>query len=437
VGLGVGVYLAMRAGVGRPLRRLVEGMDAVGEGDLSRVILVERDDEIGRLASRFNAMTASLREARQETGRSAEARLALENRLHQSEKLATIGQLAAEIAHEVGTPLNVIVGRARSISRKASDATEVTKNAEIITAQAGRITRIIQKVLDFSRKRGPTLSRVHLGAIVAESLEFLSESIRRQGIEVVAKTMPSPDVPGDPDQLQQVCLNLLMNAVQAMPHGGRLTVGLRVVTRRKEGLDLAAPAPYALLEIADTGPGVPAAERDKVFEPFFTTKSEGQGTGLGLAVSLGIVREHDGWIEVLDAKEAARHMTPALGIGLPGKAAGPEAGRTLTPVPVASLGAPLAAGVVAPPATAQARSEGTPPNAADEETLAREVSRLARLDRSGPREELPEGEPSAPTGAVFRVYLPLGGSRGTPAVMDALPEAASGSPSKSLPAKIG
>jgi len=226
-----------------------------------------------------------------------------------------------------------------------------------------------------------------------------------------------------------------MNAVQAMPHGGRLTVGLRVVTRRKEGLDLAAPAPYALLEIADTGPGVPAAERDKVFEPFFTTKSEGQGTGLGLAVSLGIVREHDGWIEVLDAKEAARHMTPALGIGVPGKATGAEAGRTLTPVPMASLGGPLAAG--APSAMAQARSEGTPPGAADEETLAREVSRLARLDRSGPR-EVPEGEISAPTGAVFRVYLPLGGSRGTPAVMEALPEAtSSGSPSKSLPAKIG
>ncbi|MBC8132583.1 MAG: HAMP domain-containing protein, partial [Deltaproteobacteria bacterium] len=233
--LAVGVLLALRAGVTAPLRRLVEGIDAVGKGDLSRVLLAEREDDIGALANRFNAMTASLREARAETGRGAEARLALETRLRQSEKLATIGQMAAEIAHEVGTPLNVIGGRARALEKKASDTDEVIKNAGIIHAQVARITKIINQVLDFSRKKGPTVTRVRLEAVVAEAVDFVAETIRRQAIEtrfsIQARTR-LPEVPGDPDQIQQVCLNLLMNALYAMPHGGVLKVSLDVVTRR-------------------------------------------------------------------------------------------------------------------------------------------------------------------------------------------------------------
>jgi signal transduction histidine kinase len=299
----IGVELAMRTVVTLPLRRLLEGIDAVGKGDLSRVILADRDDEIGTLAGRFNAMTGSLREAHEDSERGTQARLALETRLRQSEKLATIGQMAAEIAHEVGTPLNVIGGRARALGKnragKSADPIEVARNAGIISGEVERITKIIRQVLDFSRQRGPTITSVHLGSVVAEALEFLGEIIDRQGIKPDVRVLPSPpEVPGDPDQIQQVCLNLLMNAIHAMPTGGTLRVSAEKVTRRKEGLDLAAPAPYAMLEIVDTGPGIPAADRSKIFEPFFTTKDEGQGTGLGLAVSRGIVKDHDGWIEV-------------------------------------------------------------------------------------------------------------------------------------------
>ena len=124
VGVAIGVRFAVSQIVVRPLRRLLEGIDAVGKGDLSRVILAERDDEVGELAGRFNAMTGSLREAREEAERAASARLGLEARLRQSEKLATIGQMAAEIAHEVGTPLNVIGGRARALAKRAERAVE-------------------------------------------------------------------------------------------------------------------------------------------------------------------------------------------------------------------------------------------------------------------------------------------------------------------------
>ena len=324
IGVAIGVRFAIEQIVVRPLRRLLEGIDAVGKGDLSRVILAERDDEIGTIAGRFNAMTGSLREAREETERVAGARLGLEARLRQSEKLATIGQMAAEIAHELGTPLNVIGGRARAMAKRAekaalraagqttesgavelqpppkgADAADVVKNAGIIGDEVARITKIIRQVLDFSRPRGPTVTRVHLGAVVAEALEFLRETIQRQGIEVDVQTMPAPpEVPGDPDQIQQVCLNLIMNAIHAMPSGGKLRVATERMVRRKGGLDLAPPAEYAALIVADSGPGIPAADREKIFEPFFTTKDEGQGTGLGLAVSHGIVKDHDGWIEV-------------------------------------------------------------------------------------------------------------------------------------------
>ena len=175
----------------------------------------------------------------------------------------------------------------------------MVKNAGIIGDEVARITKIIRQVLDFSRPRGPTVTRVHLGAVVAEALEFLRETIQRQGIEVDVQTMPAPpEVPGDPDQIQQVCLNLIMNAIHAMPDGGKLRVATERMVRRKGGLDLAPPAEYAALIVADSGPGIPAADREKIFEPFFTTKDEGQGTGLGLAVSHGIVKDHDGWIEV-------------------------------------------------------------------------------------------------------------------------------------------
>jgi signal transduction histidine kinase len=332
IGVAVGVRFAIHQIVVRPLRRLLEGIDAVGKGDLSRVILAERDDEIGTIAGRFNAMTGSLREAREEGERASGARLGLEARLRQSEKLATIGQMAAEIAHELGTPLNVIGGRARAMAKKAQKAEEaagkaaeaaaekgaektglqsqasadaaevareVTKNAGLIGDEVTRITKIIRQVLDFSRPRGPTVTRVRLGAVVAEALEFLREPIRRQGIAVDLHTSPvPPEVPGDPDQIQQVCLNLIMNAIHAMPNGGQLQVSTEQVVRRKGGLDLAPPAAYVVLLIADGGPGIPLGDREKIFEPFFTTKDEGQGTGLGLAVSHGIVKDHDGWIEV-------------------------------------------------------------------------------------------------------------------------------------------
>jgi signal transduction histidine kinase len=304
LGFGAVVYGLLASGVVTPLRRLIDAIDAVSKGDLSRALLPEKDDEIGSLAARFNAMTNYLREAREEQARANAARLGLETRLRHSEKLATMGQMAAEIAHEVGTPLNVIGGRARSLARRSQDPAEVVKNAAIIGAQVERITKIIRQVLDFSRKSRPTLTQVDVHRVVDEALEFVDESLRRQKIQAhVHAPADLPRIPGDPGEIQQVCLNLVMNAIHAMPSGGRLTIVLAAVSRRKEGLALSAPTDYLMMEVGDTGGGVPFADREKIFEAFFTTKDTGEGTGLGLAVAKGIVKDHDGWIEVDDRPE--------------------------------------------------------------------------------------------------------------------------------------
>jgi signal transduction histidine kinase len=277
-------------------------------------------------------MMDSLRVAREKEARATAARQTMETHLRRAEKLATVGQVAAEIAHEVGTPLNVIGGRARTLAKRPDDSAEVQKNATIITEQVGRITKIIRQVLDASRKSRPSLSEVDVTRVVHEALSFVDELIKRQNIEVNVRAAPDlRPISGDPDEIQQVCLNLVMNAIHAMKGGGSLTIDLEQRVRRKEGLALSPPSPYLMLQVSDTGPGIPVADRDKIFEPFFTTKDPGQGSGLGLAVSKGIVKDHQGWIEVDDAAKGGAVLRVFLPMG--GVAERPQTDGD-TPAPV-------------------------------------------------------------------------------------------------------
>jgi signal transduction histidine kinase len=323
---GLMVFLLLRGGVLAPLRRLNDAIEGVAKGDLSRAVLPHRDDEIGALASRFNEMTDSLREARSDGARAQAARSAMQTRLRHSEKLAAMGQMAAQIAHEVGTPLNVIGGRARSLVKRAADPGEVAKNAEIIAGQVERIARIIRQVLSFSRKSRPALTEVDVADVITEAIGFVEETAARQGVVTVVEVPAGGlgPVPGDPAEIQQVCLNLINNALQAMPSGGRLCVRLDRVNRRKEGLALTAPTSFLMVEVSDTGPGVPRGDRERIFEPFFTTKTTGEGTGLGLAVSQGIVKDHDGWMEVDDGGEGGAVFRVFLPVASPDLAEGDE-----------------------------------------------------------------------------------------------------------------
>jgi signal transduction histidine kinase len=289
--------------VSRPIAQLLRGIDDVAKGDLSHVLLSEHDDELGAIATRFNEMTYSLRESRAETLRQNEAKLALEQRLGQTEKLATLGQLAAEIAHEVGTPLNVIAGRARAMQRKARDPEVVEKNASIVAEQTARITRIIQRLLDFTRRKvgAPEHVRLNLNELALTTVELLGAQFSAARVRTrLDRAEGLPVVVGDADRLQQVLINLLLNAVQATPEGGSVWIETLATRRTRPGLELGAEQVFVSLVVSDTGVGIPPAIRDKVFDPFFTTKEGQGGTGLGLAVCSGIVKEHDGWIEVDD-----------------------------------------------------------------------------------------------------------------------------------------
>jgi signal transduction histidine kinase len=299
------VYLLTRNLMSQPMAKLLRGIDDVAKGDLSHVILSERDDEIGAVASRFNDMTFSLRESRAETQRHHDAKSSLEQRLAHTEKLATIGQIAAEIAHEVGTPLGVIAGRARATQKKAADPEAVVKNAGIIAEQTARITRIIQRLLDFARRRvgPPERARINLNALTLTTMELLASQFSAARVKTrLNRAEGLPAVLGDGDRLQQVLLNLVLNAVQAMPDGGLLAVETAAETRQRPGLELAPEQTFVRVDITDSGVGIPADRKDKIFEPFYTSKERQGGTGLGLAVCAGIVKEHDGWIEVEDAE---------------------------------------------------------------------------------------------------------------------------------------
>jgi len=200
--------------------------------------------------------------------------------------LAELGTLASGMAHEIGTPMNVILGRAEFAMRRIDDERAKQSLATIVT-QVERITKIMNQFLAFARRRPAERRAVGVRDIVEDSLEMLHERLARHHIHVVAELPDDvPLVHADPDQMSQVLLNLFINALHAMPEGGTLKVTVK------------PQADVVTLLIADTGHGIPREHLGKIFTPFFTTKEVGKGTGLGLTVVHGIIEEHGGKIAV-------------------------------------------------------------------------------------------------------------------------------------------
>jgi len=210
----------------------------------------------------------------------------LEFQLRQTERLAEMGTLASGMAHEIGTPMNVILGRAEYLMRKSSE--ETTKNGlATIVSQVERITKIMNQLLSFARQRPVERRPLDWAVVVREILEVVKGQMEKRGIRLET-TLESgvQKIFADGDQMRQVLLNLFLNAVQAMPNGGTLRVSLE-----QEGSQVK-------LSVTDTGCGILKENLPKLFTPFFTTKEVGEGTGLGLTVTHGIIQEHDGTIFV-------------------------------------------------------------------------------------------------------------------------------------------
>jgi signal transduction histidine kinase len=289
------VLLGTRQWITKPISKLMEGVENLAKGNLHHRIDLKGRDELSELARAFNQMAVDLKEAQERILREAQTKLELERSLRQSEKLATIGQLASGLAHEIGTPLNIISGRAELIERRLEDK-EIQKNLDIIIQQAERITKIIQQLLGFVRKKKPERKPLKINTLLETTLDLLDHQIQKQRIRV-EKTLSEdlPPVIGDPDQLQQAFLNLMLNAIQAMPEGGTLRLSALCRTVSKKGLE-EAQRQYLEVCMVDTGVGIGREAIQNIFNPFFTTKDT--GTGLGLMVTQGIIQDHEGWIDV-------------------------------------------------------------------------------------------------------------------------------------------
>lgn len=287
--LVVGVVL--RRSLQMPISELLDGANAIGHGDLQhRVKLPATRDELALLANEFNRMADNLEEQRNVATAESESRLALERELRHTERLASVGRLAAGIAHELGAPLNVIDARAeRLLERPDTPLDKREKNLNIIRTQTDRISRLIRQLLTLARPFDFRLTELGIAEVAVSTLDQISENADRAKVSIEIANSTDNRIVGDRDYLQQVFLNIAMNAIQAMKEGGKLRVSFGSAERDGSS--------FAVVIFEDSGPGIEEDDLQRIFDPFYTTKDIGEGTGLGLAVARRIVEEHDGFIE--------------------------------------------------------------------------------------------------------------------------------------------
>jgi len=296
--LALGVRL-----VGSRLERLIDKVRRVGSGDLGGSVDVGGHDELTELATALNQMSERLTEADRALREETDARVRAVEQLRHADRLRTVGQLASGMAHELGTPLNVVSARAGLIASGELDGEDTRASAEVIRAQCDRITGLIRQLLDFARPAPPRRALVDPTDLFDETRRLVEELGRQGTIRWAGGEPPRVEpFPADGAQVRQVLTNLLVNALQASPEGGTVEIDVRDETARPAAAPQADARPCVVLEVTDHGAGIPPEDVAKVFDPFFTTKDVGKGTGLGLSIAHGIVREHGGFITIESEK---------------------------------------------------------------------------------------------------------------------------------------
>lgn len=287
----LGVVLG-RVYVSRPLTGVIEAMRRVREGDLDPEPGPFATDEVGSARRELAVLVDALRETRANLELESERRRRLERGLDEVAKLVAIGRLSASVAHEIGSPLQVIEGRVASLAKRSSDP-EVARVAEILLGQTQRITRIVEQLLAVARRRGDRRASVDLVVVLGPIIELLTHEARRMSATLSFDVeRASVRAVADADQLQQVVFNLVRNALQASRPGGTIHVQLAI------GVMGAAATPCVLLVVRDDGEGMPAFVLEHASDPFFTTRTDQGGTGLGLAIVRGLVDEHHGRLTI-------------------------------------------------------------------------------------------------------------------------------------------
>jgi len=283
-----------------PLQKMVIATQEIAKGDLSHKVEVNSKDEIGYLADSFNQMTADLKTANQkliEWGKTLEKKVEertkelreMQEHLIQSEKLASLGKLAAGIAHEINNPLGGILIYSHLLLEDTSKKSPHYENLKKIVKETSRCKDIVRGLLEFARPKEPEMTLININDAVDRSLAIVEGQTIFQNI-TLDKTYSSdlPKIVADESQLQQVFMNIIINAAEAMDGKGKLSLRTSMNTDRT----------HIEIKISDTGHGIKEEDKKRLFEPFFSTKEVGKGTGLGLAISYSIIQKHQGTIEV-------------------------------------------------------------------------------------------------------------------------------------------
>ena len=297
----------------KPIREVIRGTEEVRKGNLAYVIPVKTGDEIGELAGAFNQMTRELRESQEH--------------LIASEKLAALGTMAAGMAHEIKNPLVSLRTFTQLLQQKFADPEFRHKFSTIVPQEIEKINKIAENLLKFGRPSKPELKAVNVNEILEDVISLFENECRKHNIRITIKLAKLPEITGDPGQLSQAFINIILNAIQAMEGGGELTIKTdigevirlgeadasgavkRISSQREmiwgmveKGSPRFPPAhhtPVIFVEVTDTGPGISEESLRNIFDPFFTTKAK--GTGMGLPITLRIIEEHQGSVKVKSA----------------------------------------------------------------------------------------------------------------------------------------
>jgi two-component system NtrC family sensor kinase len=308
--IGVLMSVAIQMVVDRPIRRFMDAISSVREAGVPPTVDVSTTDEFGVLAREFNEMVSRIGRFNEElrtrvaeaTGELDRRNLQLEQlnallfemqrRLSHAERLGLSARVMAEVAHEVGTPLHSVAGHLELLRKDVPPAALTEDSARrltIIETQVRRVIEIITRLLDVTRRAPGEPEPVDLERLARDTVELVRPGLTSAGVALAIRAESGPSrVRGRPEQLQQVILNLLTNAIDATPGGGRIEVTTRALPEAEE----------VEIAVTDTGHGISAADQKQIFEPFFSTKEPGRGTGLGLFITAEIVREHKGRIEI-------------------------------------------------------------------------------------------------------------------------------------------
>lgn len=293
-----------------PMRDLEAGSKRLSAGNLDQLIPVRSRDEFGHLASSFNAMTLALRNSElelQEWNRTLEEKVREKSRelqiaeakASQAEKMASVGLLAAGVAHELNNPLTGVLTFTNLLRKKTADDSPDAEDLDLVIRETKRCSTIIRRLLDFAREKPPEKRFFDINSLIRETEQIVRHPASTRHIDLLLNLDESlPPLWGDPDQLKQVFMNIFVNAQDAIREHGTITVRSRRLPHDVALQESSPSLPALEVSVSDTGHGIEPQDMNKIFDPFFTTKGVGKGTGLGLSVTYGIIRAHGGTIEV-------------------------------------------------------------------------------------------------------------------------------------------